>query len=98
MPEYELLDTGVFDRDRYWDVFVEYAKATSHDILMRITAHNRGDDTATLHVLPSLWYRNTWSWQLEAIPPVIKAEDDKTLFARHHEWDDYYCHFDGDPK
>ncbi|WP_406346346.1 MGH1-like glycoside hydrolase domain-containing protein [Streptomyces sp. NBC_00648] len=60
--EYELLDTGVFDDDRYFDVTVEYAKADHDDILMRITVDNRGPDEATLHVLPTLWFRNTWSW------------------------------------
>src|ERR1700749_4083067 len=59
--EYELIDTGVFDDDRYFDVFVEYAKADAEDILIQITVANRGPDPATLHVLPTLWFRNTWS-------------------------------------
>ena len=58
--EYELLDTGVFDEDRYWDVFVEFAKADPEDILIRITAVNRGPEAAPLHLLPQLWFRNTW--------------------------------------
>ena len=61
-PEFELLDTGVFDDDRYFDVLVEYAKAAPDDILIRITAVNRGPEPAELHLLPTLWYRNTWSW------------------------------------
>ena len=60
--EYELLDTGVFDDDRYFDVVVEYAKAAHDDMLMLVTAHNRGPEAATLHLLPTLWFRNTWSW------------------------------------
>ena len=60
--EYELLDTGIFDEDRYFDVIVEYAKAAADDILMQVTAYNRGPDPATLHLLPTLWFRNTWSW------------------------------------
>src|SRR5215475_12152979 len=60
--EYELLDTGVFDDNRYFDVFVEYAKASPEDILIRLSATNRGPDAAPLHVLPTLWFRNTWSW------------------------------------
>ncbi|GIV80594.1 MAG: glucosidase [Litorilinea sp.] len=60
--EYELLDTGVFAENRYFDIFVEYAKADENDILIRITAHNRGPEAATLHLLPTLWFRNTWSW------------------------------------
>ncbi len=61
-PEYELLDTGVFAENRYFDVFVEYAKASPEDILIRITAWNRGPEPAPLHLLPTLWFRNTWSW------------------------------------
>jgi hypothetical protein len=61
-PEFELVDTGVFAGDRYFDVFVEYAKGAPDDILVRITAVNRGPDAAELHLLPTLWYRNTWSW------------------------------------
>ena len=61
-PEYELEDTGAFDESRYWDVTVEYAKASPDDLLVRITVENRGPDTAEIHVLPTLWFRNTWSW------------------------------------
>ncbi len=61
--EYELIDTGIFDESRYFDVFVEYAKAGPDDILVEITAHNRGPEAATLHVLPTLWFRNTWAWR-----------------------------------
>src|SRR5215469_13783771 len=60
--EYELLDTGVFNEDRYFDVFVEYAKETPEDLLIRITVWNRWPEAASLHVLPTLWFRNTWSW------------------------------------
>ncbi len=66
--EYELLDTGVFTDNRYFDVFVEYAKADQDDILIKITAVNHGSDAAPLHVLPTLWFRNTWSWGYEAGP------------------------------
>ncbi len=62
-PEFELMDTGVFDDDRYFDVIVEYAKASPDDILIRITATNRGPEPAQLHLLPTLWFRNTWSWK-----------------------------------
>jgi hypothetical protein len=61
-PEFELLDSGVFEHDRYFDIDIEYAKATCEDIVCRITVHNRGDRPAPLHVLPQLWFRNTWSW------------------------------------
>src|SRR5437762_2090213 len=61
-PEFELIHTGIFDQDRYFDIFVEYAKADVNDILIRIHAVNRGPDPAPLHLLPTLWFRNTWSW------------------------------------
>ncbi len=67
--EYELLDTGIFAGNRYFDVFVEYAKATPEDILIQVTVHNRGPERAPLHVLPTLWFRNTWSWRATAGTP-----------------------------
>ena len=88
-PEYELLDTGVFDEDRYFDVFVEYAKASPDDLVVRVTIENRGPEAAAIHVLPHLWFRNTWSWGPQTLPqprivpgPVgpafisLKADDD----------------------
>ena len=68
-PEFELIDTGVFRENRYFDVFVEYAKATSEDIVIRITAWNRGPEPARLHILPTLWFRNRWSWGENYDPP-----------------------------
>ncbi len=65
-PEFELIDTGIFEQDRYFDIETEYAKAGQDDVLVRITAHNRGPEAATLHLLPTIWYRNTWSWGLGA--------------------------------
>src|SRR3954466_79637 len=62
-PEFELVDTGVFDQDRYFDVFVEYAKAGPEDLLMQVTVHNRGPETSALHVLPQLWFRTTSGWK-----------------------------------
>jgi hypothetical protein len=73
--EYELLDTGVFDGDRYFDVVVEYAKATTDDILIRITATNRGPDPAELHLVPTLWFRNTWSWEPERERPRLRVRN-----------------------
>ena len=71
--EYELIDTGIFDESRYFDVFVEYAKAGPDDILVEITAHNRGPEAATLHVLPTLWFRNTWAWGPGGEAPSLAA-------------------------
>jgi len=91
--EYELLDTGVFDDDRYFDVVVEYAKAAPDDILMLVTAHNRGPDPATLHLLPTLWFRNTWSWGDEVPKPTLAAADDRggiaSARASHAELGDW---------
>ncbi len=71
--EYELIDTGIFDDDKYFDVFVEYAKSTPDDLLIRITVHNRGKDSAELHILPTLWFRNTWRNSANAPKPRIHA-------------------------
>jgi hypothetical protein len=75
-PEFELLDTGVFQENRYFDVFVEYAKADVEDILIKITAFNRGPEAAPLHLLPTLWYRNTWSWGKDLRRPVVRRAPD----------------------
>jgi hypothetical protein len=82
--EYELLDTGVFAENRYFDVVVEYAKAAPDDLLMLVTAHNRGPDAATLHLLPTLWFRNTWSWGDPAERPSLEA-DGSDVLAAHAE-------------
>jgi len=75
--EYELINTGVFDQDRYFDVFVEYAKESPEDILVRISVHNRGPDPAEIHLLPTLWFRNRWSWNGSTRRPALKALDRK---------------------
>jgi hypothetical protein len=80
-PELELMDTGVLDDDRYWDITVDYAKAASDDFCLRVRVRNAGSDPATLHVLPTLWFRNTWSWDLDAPRPSI-GEQDGALVAR----------------
>ncbi len=74
--EYELLDTGIFDDDRYFDVVVEYAKGAPDDILMVVTAYNRGPDPASLHLLPTLWFRNTWSWGDDVPRPELHGAND----------------------
>jgi len=80
--EYELLDTGLFDSDRYFDVFVEYAKADPEDVLIRITIHNRGPEPAILHLLPTLWFRNTWSSDKSEMKPSLRAQEG-TVLASH---------------
>ncbi|MBO9647772.1 MAG: glucosidase [Variovorax sp.] len=104
-PEYELLDTGVFDDNRYFDVFVEYAKASPEDTLVRITAFNRGPDAAPLHLLPTLWFRNTWTQPGGGSKPVIERLASTGMVAvraRHTDplflesLDTYYLYCDGD--
>ena len=87
--EYELLDTGIFDENRYFDVVVEYAKAGPEDILMLVTAYNRGPDPAALHLLPTLWFRNTWSWGEDLPKPGLSALSDTATRATHRELGDW---------
>jgi hypothetical protein len=92
-PEFELLDTGVFGESRYWDVAVEYAKADADDILIRITAANRGPEAASLHVLPTLWFRNSWSWDPETERPRLHRDTGSgvpTVMASHPAMDGPY--------
>ena len=96
--EYELLDTGIFAEDRYFDVFVEYAKEGPEDILVRITVHNRGPEAAPLRVLPTLWFRNTWSWDADQPKPSLRAAGPATIQATHHELGDYWLQCDGAPE
>ena len=98
--EYELLDTGVFDQDRYFDVFVEYAKESPEDILVQITVHNRGPEAAELHVLPTLWFRNRWSWGEAIATAVASAASPATRRASSRrpnpELGERYLYCDGD--
>jgi hypothetical protein len=86
-PEFELLDTGIFDDDRYFDVFVEYAKAAPDDTLIRITVYNRGPEAAILHVLPSLWFRNCWTWgrvDEDTVAQLSMTQVDGATIEAHH--------------
>ncbi len=96
--EYELLDTGVFDTDRYFDVFVEYAKADPEDMLIRISVHNRGPEAATIHLLPTLWFRNTWSWGDGQGRPNLRKAGDAAVLATHPTLVDYTLQCDGKPE
>ena len=95
--EYELIDTGIFDDDRYFDVFLEYAKGGPDDILIRVTVHNRGPEAARLHLLPTLWFRNTWSWKAGSPKPSLR-EADGAIRASHPELGDYTLTCDGAPE
>ena len=93
--EFELLDTGIFDEDRYFDVFVEYAKAAAEDILIQITAINRGPETKTLHLLPTLWFRNTWSWGNKETKPTLKLIKPGIVEASHPTLGQRYLYCEG---
>ncbi|MGL4650525.1 MAG: MGH1-like glycoside hydrolase domain-containing protein, partial [Caldilineaceae bacterium] len=95
--EYELIDTGVFAQDRYFDVFVEYAKASPEDTLIQITVHNRGPEAATIHLLPTLWFRNTWTWKQGAPKPSLRAQDGAVV-ATHEELGTLTLTCDGSPN
>jgi hypothetical protein len=100
--EYELIDTGIFNEERYFDVFVEYAKAAPRDILVKISVCNRGPRTATLHVLPTLWYRNTWSWEGGGINPVVRdtttPAGDRIIAASHRQLGELELRLAGSPQ
>ena len=95
--EYELLDTGVFDTDRYFDVFVEYAKAGPEDVLIRISVHNRGPEAAIIHLLPTLWFRNTWSWGQDATRPLLRQSPQGGVITSHPELGEYILYCEGSP-
>ncbi len=97
-PEYELLDTGIFAGDRYFDVFVEYAQAAPEEILMRVTAHNRGPEAAPLELLPQIWFRNTWSWDNVSVRPRLHALDDRSIALAVVEMGEYVLYCDGQPE
>jgi hypothetical protein len=82
-PEYELVDTGVFDQNRYWVVEVHYAKADPDDLLMNISVTNAGPDADQLHVLPTAWFRNTWSWEIDAPKPAMVSTGDTSVGIEH---------------
>ena len=98
-PEYELADTGVLDDRRFFDVVVEYGKAAAEDIVVRISATNQGPIAAPLHLLPTLWFRNTWAWG-EGLPrPTIRpANDPSTLRADHHRLGTWWLTTTGEPE
>jgi hypothetical protein len=95
-PEFELADTGVFDDSRYFDVFAEYAKLGSDDLVIRITVANRGPEVATLHLLPTLWFRNTWSWGRQGegytSKPRLRRNGQSAILAEHPVMGEYELH------
>ncbi|KAA9327573.1 glucosidase [Hymenobacter busanensis] len=96
--EYELLDTGIFSQGRYFDVFIEYAKAGPDDLLVQLTVHNRGPKTAPLQVLPQLWFRNTWSWGYDGYRPKLHSNGPATVQAEHRDLGRYHLYCADSPK
>ena len=96
--EYELMDTGVFDDDRYFDIFIEYAKADVDDVLIRITVSNRGAEAASINILPTVWLRNDWTWFGKDPTGSIYADNDTTVVIDHPKPGIRHLHFDGSPE
>ncbi|MEW6683239.1 MAG: glucosidase [Nitrospirota bacterium] len=100
-PEFELLETGVFDGNRYFDVFVEYAKAAPDDVLIRISVVNRGPEAAPLRLLPTVWFRNTWAWGLDARIPALRRvggpPNARVIALQHHYYGRRWLACDGQP-
>lgn len=96
--EFELLDTGIFDDDRYFDVVIEYAKASPDELLMQVTAHNRGPQPAKLHLLPQFWFRNTWSWKSGSRVPSMRCIAPGRITVDHPTLGHYLLHVEGDSE
>jgi len=94
-PEFELLDTGLFNDNSYFDVFIEYAKNTEDDLLIQYTIHNRGLSDATIHVLPQLWFRKTWGLGNDSAKPQLQYQGNNCMMLRSDVIGDYYCYVDG---
>jgi len=88
-PEYELIDTGIFNENKYFDVFVEYAKVDQEDLLIKITAINRGEEKAYINLLPTFWFRNTWSWGYNDYKPFMTADGDGKIIIQHEKLGNY---------
>ena len=96
-PEFELIDTGLFNEDKYFDVFIEYAKAAEEDILVKITVHNRGNEAASLNVLPTIWFRNTWAWGYDNNhykPELMSGNNGDNIIINHQYLGHYTLYFD----
>ncbi len=96
--EFELIDTAAFDDDRYFDVVIEYGKADPEDILMRVVAHNRGPEAAVVHLIPQIWYRNTWSWGYDDHRPSLRLTEGGDIEAEHRDHGSMRLYCDGDPE
>jgi hypothetical protein len=97
-PEFELVDTGIFNDNRYFDIIIEYAKADDEDLLIRVSVDNLGPDAAQIHVLPQVWFRNTWSIGTGEEKPELYKDDDGVITINHKHVGKYYLFADGKPE
>jgi hypothetical protein len=99
LPEFNLIDTGIFEEDKYFDVFTEYVKGEEEDILIKITVHNRGKEKAPIHLMPQIWFRNTWAWYRDPYRPKITFQREKGRCLVENKFiGDYYFYFEGAPE
>jgi len=96
--EFELIDTGIFNDDKYFDVFVEYAKNSSDDLLIKITVFNRGYDDAELNVLPTIWFRNTWAWGYNDYKPQLSSPQKGLIHIEHKTLGNYFLYAEKNPE
>ena len=97
-PEFELIDTGIFDQDKYFDVFIEYAKSAPGEILIKITVHNRGVEDAALNILPTIWFRNTWDWGYDDYQPHLAEDSPGVMDVYHKDLGQYWLKTEGEPE
>lgn len=97
-PEFELIDTGIFDNDEYFDVYTEYAKNTQDDILIKITVHNRAIHDCALNVLPTIWFRNTWDWGYDSYVPELTADSHGVVEVYHRDLGQMWLNGEGSPE
>jgi hypothetical protein len=96
--EYELMDTGIFEKDEYFDIFIEYAKASEEDILIKVTAHNRSNETVPLYIIPQIWFRNIWSWGNNEPKPVLYGGEGYPIVLENHYVGNFNLYYYGKPE
>ncbi len=96
--EYELIDTGIFDEDEYFDIFIEYAKAEPNDILIKISVHNRSKNDSQISLLPQIWFRNTWAWGYDDYKPELKQSNKNFIEINHKELGNYKLYYKGNAE
>lgn len=97
-PEFELIDTGIFNNNQYFDIFIEYAKVEADDILVRLNIFNRYHQPAEINVLPTIWFRNTWAWGYDAYKPSLFVNDNNSISIQHQKLNPLKLYFDGRPE